>query len=65
LKPHRRDAAALTNADLWLTAEEVQRVAAELSAVIAPCRSRARPAGSRQVRVMTGAVPRRAAPSAG
>ena len=54
-----RDAAMLTNADLWLTAEEFQRVGRELKAVIAPYRRRTRPAGSRQVRVMIGAVPRR------
>jgi len=56
-----RDAAMLTNADLWLTAEEFQRVGRELKAVIAPYRRRTRPAGSRQVRVMIGAVPRRRA----
>ena len=54
-----RDAAMLTNADLWLTAEELQRVGQELEAVIAPYRRHTRPAGSRQVRVMIGAVPRR------
>jgi len=54
-----RDAAALTNADLWLTADECQRVGRELAAVIAPYRRRTRPAGTRQVRVMTGVVPRR------
>ena len=54
-----RDAATLTNADLWLTAGEFQRVGQELAAVIAPYRGRARPAGSRQVRVMIGTVPRR------
>jgi DNA-binding transcriptional ArsR family regulator len=56
-----RDAAVLSNADLWLTVEEFQRVGEELRAVIAPYRRRARPAGSRPVRVMTGAVPRRRA----
>jgi DNA-binding transcriptional ArsR family regulator len=56
-----RDAATLTNADLWLTTEECQQVGQELAAVIAPYRRRTRPAGSRRVRVMTGVVPRRAA----
>jgi DNA-binding transcriptional ArsR family regulator len=49
--------AALNNADLWLTAEEFHRVAEELAAVIAPYRSRTRPAGSRLVRVMNVVVP--------
>ena len=56
-----RDAAVLTNADLWLTAEEFQRIGEELRAVIAPYRRRTRPAGSRQVRVMIGVVPHRRA----
>jgi DNA-binding transcriptional ArsR family regulator len=56
-----RDAATLTNADLWLTTEECQQIGQELAAVIAPYRRRTRPAGSRRVRVMTGVVPRRAA----
>jgi DNA-binding transcriptional ArsR family regulator len=54
-----RDAAVLNNADLWLTAEELQRVGDELGAVIAPYRRRTRPAGTRQVRVMNVVVPRR------
>ncbi len=53
-----RDAAVLSNADLWLTVEELQRVGQELAAVIAPYRRPARPAGSRQVRVMNVVVPR-------
>ncbi len=56
-----RDAAVLSTADLWLTAEEFQRVGRELAAVIAPYRRPARPAGSRQVRVMNVVVPRRPA----
>ncbi|MGD0607125.1 MAG: hypothetical protein ABSA53_26525 [Streptosporangiaceae bacterium] len=48
----------LNNADLWLTAEEFQRVGEELGAVIAPYRRRTRPAGTRQVRVMNVVVPR-------
>jgi DNA-binding transcriptional ArsR family regulator len=49
--------AALTNADLWLTAEEFQRVAEELGAVLKPYRGRTRPAGSRLVRVANVVVP--------
>lgn len=56
-----RDAAVLTNADLWLTVEEFQRVGEELGAVIAPYRRRIRPADTRQVRVMNVVVPRRRA----
>ena len=61
-----RDAAVLSNADLWLTAGEFQRVGKELGAVIAPYRRRTRPAGSRRVRVMNVVVPRRpASPESG
>lgn len=49
----------LNNADLWLTAEEFARVARELSAVLTPYRGRARPPGSRRVRVMNVVVPHR------
>ena len=49
--------AALINADLWLTAEEFQRVAEELGAVLKPYRRRTRPAGSRLVRVANVVVP--------
>jgi DNA-binding transcriptional ArsR family regulator len=59
-----RDAAALNNADLWLTAEEFQRVEGHLSAVLEPYRGRTRdgrPAGSRLIRVMNVVVPRRPA----
>jgi DNA-binding transcriptional ArsR family regulator len=53
--------AALSNADLWLTVEEVQRVSHELEAVLEPHRGRAlhgaRPEGSRRVRVMNVVVP--------
>ncbi len=56
----------LNNADLWLTAEEFQRIAEELRAVVAPYRIRTRPAGSRRVRVMNVVVPhRRARPKPG
>jgi DNA-binding transcriptional ArsR family regulator len=55
-----RDAAVL-NSDLWLTPEEFQRVAKELTAVLKPYRRRTRPAGSREVRVMNIVVPRRRA----
>lgn len=56
-----RDAAVLNNADLWLTAEEFQRLGEELGAVIAPYRRRTRPPGTRRVRVMNVVVPRRPA----
>lgn len=49
--------AALSNTDLWLTAEEFQRAAEELGAVLEPYRGRTRPAGSRRVRVMNVVVP--------
>ncbi len=55
--------AVLSNADLWLTAEEFRRVSEELRAVVEPLRGRAspreRPAGSRRVRVMNVVVPYR------
>lgn len=58
--PEWRDA-ALNNTDLWLTAEELPRVAAQLDAVLEPFRSRRsnddRPIGSRRVRVMNVVVP--------
>ena len=56
-----RDAAALSNVDLWLTAEEFQRVAGELEAVLEPYRGRGRPAGGRRVRVMNVVVPHKRA----
>jgi len=56
-----RDAAVLTNADLWLTVEEFQRVGQELAAVTAAYRRRTRRAGSRQVRAMNVVVARRRA----
>jgi DNA-binding transcriptional ArsR family regulator len=50
--------ASLGNADLWLTAEEMRQVSAQLGAVLAPLRERAaRPPGSRRVRVMNVVVP--------
>jgi DNA-binding transcriptional ArsR family regulator len=57
-----RDAAA-HNADLWLTAEEFQRVAKDLAAVLEPYRGRPRPAGSRLVRITNVVVPHRRASS--
>jgi DNA-binding transcriptional ArsR family regulator len=57
-----RDAAALANTDLWLTAEETRAVTAALSAVVAPYRDRTlgeRPDGSRRVRVTNVVVPHR------
>lgn len=53
--------AALSNVDLWLTAEEFQSLAAELQAVLEPYRGRTRPAASRRVRVMNVVVPHRRA----
>jgi DNA-binding transcriptional ArsR family regulator len=61
-----REAAALANADLWLSAEELRRVADELAAVLQPYRGRGRPSGSRRVRVMNVVVPHpRAHPESG
>jgi DNA-binding transcriptional ArsR family regulator len=60
-----RDHAVLNNADLWLTAEEFQRVGEELGAVIARYRRRTRPPGSRAVRVMNVVAPRRRPPRIG
>jgi DNA-binding transcriptional ArsR family regulator len=56
-----REAAVLSNADLWLTIEEYQRLGEELGAVIASYRGRTRQAGSRRVRAMNVVVPRRGA----
>jgi predicted transcriptional regulator len=55
-----RDVASLTNADVWLTAEETRSVTAALSAVLDPYRGRTlagRPDGSRRVRAMTMVFP--------
>jgi len=61
-----REAAALNNADLWLTADEFQRVAKDLRAVLEPYRERSRPVGGRRVRVMNVVVPyRRDEPESG
>jgi DNA-binding transcriptional ArsR family regulator len=53
--------AILTNADLWLTAEEFHQVAKELEAVLKPYRGRlgdeGRRIGGRRVRVMNVVVP--------
>jgi DNA-binding transcriptional ArsR family regulator len=53
--------AALHNSDLWLTAEEFQRLAKELQAVLEPYRGRTRPPAARRVRVMNVVVPHRRA----
>lgn len=62
-----RDAAALNNADVWLTAEELEAVAKALRAVLEPYRERTNrrehPEGSRVVRVMNVVVPHPAAES--
>ncbi|MGH9291175.1 MAG: ArsR/SmtB family transcription factor [Acidimicrobiales bacterium] len=56
---------ALQNSDLWLTVEEIRRMAEELEAVVERYRERAlqgeRPAGSRRVRVMNVVTPHRLA----
>ncbi len=53
--------AVLSNVDLWLTAQDAQRLSQELAAVIEAHRRRTlrgeRPAGSRRVRVMNVIVP--------
>jgi hypothetical protein len=57
-----RDAAALANADVWLTVEEAQEVAAGLAAVVEPYRKRAldtRPDGTRRVRITNMVIPHR------
>jgi DNA-binding transcriptional ArsR family regulator len=57
-----QDAAALANADLWLTADESRNVTAALAAVLEPYRGRSlanRPDGSRRVRVMSLTAPHR------
>jgi DNA-binding transcriptional ArsR family regulator len=62
-EPEEWRGAALSNADLWLTVEELHQVAEELEAVLEPYRERAgrgeRPVGSRRVRVMNVVVPHR------
>jgi DNA-binding transcriptional ArsR family regulator len=57
--------AALSNVDLWLTAEEFDRLPEELAAVLRQYRGRARPAATRRVRVMNVVVPRRTRPQPG
>ncbi|HEY3952594.1 MAG TPA: winged helix-turn-helix domain-containing protein [Streptosporangiaceae bacterium] len=52
-----RDAAILSNADLWLSVEELQQVGKELSAVLEPYRRRSRPESGRRVRIMNVAMP--------
>jgi DNA-binding transcriptional ArsR family regulator len=54
-----RDVGDVNNADLWLTAEESEQVAAGLAAVLQPYRGRDHPAGSRPVRVMSVVIPHR------
>ena len=57
-----RDVASLSNADLWLTAEEAAAVSAAVAAVLDPYRGRApadRPEGSRRVRIMNLVSPHR------
>jgi DNA-binding transcriptional ArsR family regulator len=52
-----RDAAVLSNADLWLSIEEFQRLGKELRAVLEPYRRRSRQESSRRVRIMNVAMP--------
>jgi DNA-binding IclR family transcriptional regulator len=55
-----QDVAALANADLWLSVEEIQEVTAALAAVTQSYRGRTahdRPEGTRRVRVMTMVSP--------
>ena len=57
-----QEAAALLNADLWLTLEETRAVTAALVSVLEPYRDRAlddRPDGSRRVRVTNLVAPHR------
>jgi DNA-binding transcriptional ArsR family regulator len=57
-----QEVAFLSNADLWLTAEETRNVAAALAAALDPYRRRSRadrPDGSRRVRVMNLGFPHR------
>lgn len=52
--------AALTNADVWLTADEAREVSAVLGAALEPFRARSlrnRPDGTRRVRVMNMVTP--------
>lgn len=51
----------LSNVDIWLTAEEFQRLSQELGAVLEPYRRRPRPAHSRPVRITNVVVPHRRA----
>ena len=57
-----QEVTSMTNADLWLTAEETRKLTAALDAALEPYRDRAladRPDRSRRVRVMNLAVPHR------
>ena len=58
-----RRVGTLFNADLWLTADEVEGVAEQLAAILEPFRERTqagqRPEGSRRVRAMHLVVPHR------
>jgi DNA-binding transcriptional ArsR family regulator len=62
-----RDSGSLSNADFWLTADEVAAVGEQLAAVLEPYRDRAltdnRPEGSRRVRVLNLVVPHRQRPA--
>lgn len=62
-----RDAGTFSNADFWLTVDEVEKVGKQLTAVLTPYYERAltgeRPEGSRRVRVMNLVVPYRRRPT--
>jgi DNA-binding transcriptional ArsR family regulator len=62
-----RDAGTLSNADLWLTVDEIERVGEQLAAVLEPYRERTlagqRPEGSRRVRAMNLVVPHKRPPT--
>ena len=62
-----RDAGTLSNADLWLTVDEIERVGEQLAAVLEPYRDRTlagqRPEGSRRVRAMNLVVPHKRPPT--
>ncbi len=60
-EPEAWRAAALHNVDLWLTAEELERLAGQLEDLLAPYRGRSeeagRPPACRRVRIMNVLVP--------
>ena len=64
-EPEEWRTAVLENSDLWLTAEELKRVADDLAGALEPYRRRGRegrPAASRRVKVMSIVVPHLGSP---